>query len=132
MKVDQNLYEAARKLLGDHMDQAVCACYTEDGQILTGVSTDSHHNQVGLCAENGPICEAQKNRKKIVASICLSMEDSGKEVVILSPCGICQERLFWFGNNVQVAVPKKDDSTIWESLSLKDVQPHWWYSVRLG
>lgn len=132
MQVDQNLYDAARKLLDEHLDQAVCACYNEDGQILTGVSTDSHHYQVGLCAETGPICEAQKAKIKIVASICLSMEAKINKVYILSPCGICQERLFWFGDNVQVAVPQKEDPTKWESLPLKEVQPHWWYSVRLG
>lgn len=132
MKVDQKLYDAARKLLDEHPDQAVSACYTEDGEILTGVSTDAHHLQVGLCAETGPVCEAQKLKKKIAASICLSNSSKLNRLVINPPCGVCQERLFWFGENVHVAIPEKEDPTQWQSVPLKQVQPHWWYASRLG
>lgn len=132
MEVDQKLYNAARELLNEHPDQAVSACYTDDGQILTGVSTDSPHDQVCLCAEAGPICEAQKLKKKIVASICIANNDKTGQVMVYTPCGICQERFFWFGGDVQVAIPHKDDPTKWQSVPLKEVQPYWWKSVKLG
>lgn len=45
------------------------------------------------------------------------------------PCGICQERLAFWGDAVQVAVPHEDDPTRWESKSLKEVQPYSWLRV---
>lgn len=133
MKVDERLYEAAKELLGLHPEEAVAACYLEDGSILTGISCDSPHDQASLCAETGPICEAHKLKKKIVSSICISRDKNIPEkILIYSPCGICQERLFWFGEDVEVAIPGKDGSTQWESVPLKQVQPYWWKTVKLG
>lgn len=132
MNVDQKLYDAALDLLSQHLDSAAAACYLEDGSIITGISTEAHHAQVCLCAETGPLCEAQKARKKIVASICLSNSSSLGRIAINPPCGICQERLFWFGGGVQIGVPKKDDVTTWDSIPLSELQPHWWYQPRLA
>ncbi|MDO8650494.1 MAG: cytidine deaminase [Candidatus Berkelbacteria bacterium] len=132
MEVNQKLYGAAQELLAQHPDQAVSACYTEDGQILTGVSTESPHDQACLCAETGPICEAQKLKKKIVASICIAKEDKTGRVIVYTPCGICQERFFLFGEDLQVAIPQEDDPTKWQSVPLKQAQPYWWKKAKLG
>lgn len=133
MKVDERLYDAAKELLRQHPDEAVAACYLEDGQILTGISCDSPHDQASLCAETGPICEAHKLKKNIVASICISYDkNTPGKILIYTPCGICQERFFWFGENVEVAIPKNGESAKWESVPLKQVQPYWWKSVKLG
>jgi len=131
MEVDQKLYEAAKELLAEHPDQAASACYLDDGEILTGVSTNGHHGPARLCAETGPICIAQKLKKKIAASICIANSDEG-DIIVYTPCGICQERFFWFGGETQVAIPQKGDSTKWQSVSLKQVQPYWWKSTDLG
>jgi cytidine deaminase len=50
-------------------------------------------------------------------------------IVILSPCGICQERLFHFGPEVEVAVPDRDDPTRWLSKRLDIVQPYYWVNA---
>ncbi|MDP3992936.1 MAG: cytidine deaminase [bacterium] len=132
MEVDRKLHEAARELLMQHPNQAASACYTEDGQILTGISVDSPHEQACLCAETGPICEAQKLKKIILASICIANDNKTSRVIIYTPCGICQERFFSFGENVQVAIPQEDDPTEWHSVPLKQVQPYWWKKAKLG
>lgn len=47
--------------------------------------------------ETGAIVEAHKFGKKVTHSICLARADESSELKILSPCGICQERLFYWG-----------------------------------
>jgi len=66
--------------------------------------------------------------EKITASVCV-IRDQNKEIHILTPCGICQERLFYWGDEIEVAVPKSNDSTKWLVKTLKDVQPYHWYKI---
>jgi cytidine deaminase len=68
----------------------------------------------------------EKMGKRITASVCVSYDDAGK-IHILTPCGVCQERLMYWGEDVEVAVPQTDDSTRWQSKTLKDVQPYYWF-----
>ena len=52
-----------------------------------------------------------------------------KKIHILTACGTCQERLFYWGDKLEVAVPKSNDSTKWLAKSLKDIQPYHWYKI---
>jgi cytidine deaminase len=47
----------------------------------------------------------------------------------VSPCGVCQERLFAYRPDVEVAVPEPEDPRRWRTLRLPDVQPHWFARV---
>ena len=49
--------------------------------------------------------------------------------LILTPCGICQERLALWGSDVQVAVPQPGEPNKWLSKSLAEVQPHYWLNA---
>jgi cytidine deaminase len=49
--------------------------------------------------------------------------------MILSPCGLCQERLFHWGDQVEVAVPLPGDPTRWQAKTLREVQPHYWVNA---
>jgi cytidine deaminase len=49
--------------------------------------------------------------------------------VIATPCGICQERLFHWGAEVEVAVPDPADGTRWQVKTLRDLQPYYWVNV---
>lgn len=49
-----------------------------------------------LCMETGAILEAHKFHKKVTHSICLARENEHSELKVLSPCGVCQERLFYW------------------------------------
>lgn len=49
--------------------------------------------------------------------------------MILTPCGNCQERLFHWEQDVEVAVPRIDDATQWDVKTLKEVQPYYWVNT---
>lgn len=46
--------------------------------------------------------------KKVTHSICVAREDENAEFMILSPCDVCQERLFYWGGDVKAAVTNPD------------------------
>jgi len=79
---------------------------------------------VSLCHETGAICEAYAKDKRIAASVCVTRIESGR-FVILAPCGVCQERLWYWGGDVAVGVPADDDSG-WRSVPLSAASPHYW------
>jgi cytidine deaminase len=129
MKLNQELVDAAIKLIidryGDKDDwKGAAAMYTESGKILTSTTPLMPNGCVDLCHETGAICEAHKINEKVTASVCVSREKD--KYHILSPCGVCQERLYLWGPDVEVAVPAEKDSTIWQSKTLADVHPYYW------
>lgn len=131
-QVDDALVNHAKAFLRERFPQGggtVAAVYLEDGQMLLGVATDALHEQVGLCAETGPICEAFRLNKAVVASVCMSDDNPEGVINILTPCGICQERLLFWGPQVSVAVPQAGNFTQWEAKTLAEVQPYFWYKV---
>ena len=132
MKLDQKLVDAAIKFLEERLPdgdwEGAAAMYTEKGRILTSTAPGEINNGASLCHETGAICEAYSLNEKITASVCV-IRDQNKEIHILTPCGICQERLFYWGDEIEVAVPKSNDSTKWMVKTLKDIQPYHWYKI---
>lgn len=129
MTVDQTLYNAAVKLAVARYPtdwSGAAAMYTADGKILTSVYVDAPNSGVELCSETGCICEAHKFGVAITASIYISRLSEKEPFIILTPCGLCQERLAFWGGDVQVAVPNPEDATKWVSKSLREVQPFYW------
>ncbi|WP_299491316.1 cytidine deaminase [Acaryochloris sp. IP29b_bin.137] len=132
MKIDQTLVNAAIALLEQRFpgtEGIAAAMYTDDRDILTSVFFEPEWGSGMLCAETGAICEAEKLGKRIVASVCVSRQTGDSPIVILTPCGICQERLFHWGEEVEVAVPAMGDATKWEVKTLKEVQPYYWVNA---
>lgn len=132
MKLDQGLVDAARELLESRFpgeEGIAAAMYTEDGSILTGVFFEPEWGSGMLCAETGAICEAEKQNKRATASVCVSRLSGTDPIVVLTPCGICQERLFHWGGSVEVAVPEPEDSTRWMAKTLDEVQPYYWVNA---
>lgn len=127
MKVDQKLVQAAIDFVQRRFPNGIegaSAVYLEDGQILISTSPVVTNESVSLCHEVGTICEAYKLDKKIVATVCVSRDEKGFH--ILTPCGVCQERLWVYGENVNCAVPLPEDSTKWTSVKLGALSPHYW------
>lgn len=75
------------------------------------VAPDAINATTELCMETGAILEAHKLNEKITHSICVVRNDEESELKVLSPCGICQERLFYWEPNVKVAVTLPDKKT---------------------
>jgi cytidine deaminase len=129
MSLDQALVDAAVDLATERWptgESGAAAMYTDDGRTLTSVYVESPNDMATLCHETGSICEAHKLNRRVVASVCVSRESDRDPFVILTPCGICQERLAYWGLDVEVAVPAPDDPTEWRARTLSEVQPHYW------
>ncbi|GHO71795.1 cytidine deaminase [Ktedonobacter sp. SOSP1-52] len=133
MKLDQRLVDAAIELMNKRFpkdeEAGAAAMYTEDGEILTSVSPDIPNGAAALCHETGALCEAYKLDKKVTASVCVNRAANAETIRILTPCGICQERLFMWGPDVEVAVPDPKDTSKWIAKKLAEVQPYYWFKV---
>lgn len=100
----------------------------DDGTILTGTSPDAINSSVQVCHEIEPYCAAFRLGRSVVASVCLHREPGGRTLV-LSPCGVCRERLATHGPNVLVAVADITDPTVVIWRTLKEVLPDYWLTV---
>ncbi|MBE9157063.1 cytidine deaminase [Nodosilinea sp. LEGE 06152] len=131
-QVDDQLVNAAKQQALSRFPEGwsgAAAMYTETGRILTSVYVDALNEAACLCHETGAICEAHRLDERICASVCVSKEETVKPFVILTPCGICQERLAYWGLDVEVGVPDKADPTQYHSLKLREVQPYYWHQI---
>ncbi len=131
MKINQKLVDSAIELLNNrykHRELAgASAAYTSEGEILT--STYNKNTDAVLCYETGIICEAHKRNATITAIVSVLRRTGSDKILIITPCGICQERLYFWGDDVEVAVPNPQDPTKWNVKTLKEVQPFYWGKV---
>lgn len=130
MTLDQALVDAAVDLMNRRWpadeEGGAAAVRLADGGILTSVGLDNLHGSVTLCQETGAFIQAYTQDRAVVASVCVCRDPEHDRILILPPCGICQERLALWGPAVQVAVPKADDPTAWEARTLAEVNPYYW------
>jgi cytidine deaminase len=110
---------------GDH---GAAAMLLADGTILTGTAPDVMNAAVEVCHEIEPYCGAYRLNQQVVASVCLHRQPGGRTVV-LSPCGVCRERLAVYGPGVLVAVADRSDPTVVVWKTLKDVLPDYWMTA---
>ena len=124
--------DACRSLIRDRFHdtgpRGAAAMLLDDGTIVTGTSPDAINSSVDVCHETEPYCAAFRLGRSIVASVCLLREPGGRTVV-LSPCGVCRERLAVHGPNVLVAVADARDPTLAVWKPLKAVLPDYWMKV---
>lgn len=130
MNLDQKLVDAAIALIKTRNPKAgewdgAAALYTETGKILTSTYAESPNAGTGLCNETGAICEAHKINERVTASVCVGRNPTG-EFEIVTPCGVCQERLFFWGPDVEVGIPDPVDPRKWLSKKLIEAQPFYW------
>ncbi|WP_335871843.1 cytidine deaminase [Bacillus sp. 2205SS5-2] len=130
MNIEESLYQSAIELINKRYPSGwggAAAMYTEDDQILTSVSPEIVNASTELCIETGAILEAHKLNTKVTHTICVVREDEGAEFKVLTPCGICQERLFYWGENVKAAVTNPYGKL--EYKMLNEIQPYHWYKA---
>ena len=96
---------------------------------MTSVAFDSPNTGANLCHETGAYCEANRLDDAVVASVCVSRSDPSRPFLILAPCGICQERLRHWGDDVKVAVAVHGEPGMWQSKRLVELQPHYWVNA---
>ena len=129
MKLDQKLIDTAIAFIQERFPKigdwdGAAAMYTHTGRVLVSTYAKCPNAGAGLCNETGAICEAHKFNERITASVCVGRSPEGT-FNIVAPCGICMERLHFWGRDVEVAVPDKD-TTKWLAKKLSDVQPWYW------
>ena len=125
--IDQELYNAVKKLIEARYPigwGGAAAVRVEDGTIYTSVAPEVINDSTALCMETGAILEAHKYNKKVTHSICLAREDEHSPLKVLSPCGVCQERLFYWGPQVQCAISNDTQAIIFKTLN--ELQPYHW------
>lgn len=124
MNIEKRLYEEAVALIEKRYPigwGGAAAMYTTDGKILTSVAPEIINASTELCIETGAILEAHKLDTQITHSICVVRDNEKSEFKILTSCGICQERLFYWGPNVKVAVYTPERDILFKTL--EEVQP---------
>ncbi|MFD2923946.1 cytidine deaminase [Halobacillus naozhouensis] len=127
MSIEHQLYNAVIELIEQRYPigwGGAAAIGLEDGTILTSIAPEVINDSTNLCMETGSILEAHKLNKLVTHSICIVRDDEKSEHKVLSPCGICQERLFYWGPNVKVAVSLPGENIVFKTLS--EVQPYHW------
>lgn len=127
MTIEKQLYEEAVKFIQHRYPKGwggAAAMYSKQGQIYISVAPEIINAGTALCIETGAILEAHKNEDVITHSICVVRDDEHSEFKILTPCGICQERLRYWGGDVKVAVTNPDSKLIYKPI--KKLQPYHW------
>lgn len=98
--------------------------HTSAGHDYTSVSIDCANASATVCIELGAMLEAHKYNEKVTHCLCLVRDDERSPFKVLSPCGICQERLRYWGEDVQVAVTTDDEKIKFVPLGV--LQPYHW------
>lgn len=130
MNIHQQLYDSAKALIEQRYPTGwggAAALYTEKGLVLTSVAPDRKNDALSLCMEVGACLEAHKFNQTVTHSLCMYRENETSPFVILSPCGICQERLLHWGESVQVAISNEHNELIF--IDLGSLMPHHWSMV---
>ena len=127
MTVEQRLLEAATNLLDrrwpEGNDAVAAAMFLSDGQLITSAGFDNINAAANLCAETGALCQAFTLDVSVIASVCLAR--ANRQLKILAPCGICQERLAVWGPDVRIVVAD-GPAPNWTVVRLAELQPHYW------
>ncbi|POC07046.1 cytidine deaminase [Vibrio vulnificus] len=103
------------------------AVRTESGKILTSIAPDTKNDALSLCMEVGAYLEAHKLNERVTHSLCLCRESEKDEFLILSPCGVCQERLVHWGGDVKAAITTPENALVFRTI--RELMPHHWSLV---
>ena len=126
-EVEKEMYRLAVELIEKRYPKdwgGAGVVHTSAGHYYTSVANDTANSSVILCIETGAMLEAHKYNEKVTHCMCLTRDDENSEFKVLSPCGVCQERLRYWGGDVQVAVTTKGDSPLF--VELDKLQPYHW------
>ena len=127
-EIEQEMYRRAAELIETRYPTGwggAGIVHTSKGNYYTSVSIETANASAALCIETGAMLEAHKfNEKKSPIACVLSAKMKILRIRCLSPCGICQERLRFWGEDVQVAVTTGGEEI--KFVELKELQPYHW------
>lgn len=129
-EIGRAMYAAALEFINRRYPTGWGGCAvlrTEDGQLLISVALESFNASACLCMETGAMCEAQKFNLRVTHSLCISRDSEAEMPRILTACGICQERLMYWGKSVKVAVAGGGEEVLFKTL--EQLSPCYWGDV---
>ncbi len=127
MNIEQTLYDTAVSFIKGRYPTGwggAAVIHTEDDRYLISVAIEVFNASAELCIETGAICEAHKWNVKVTHCICVVRDDEHSEFNVLTPCGICQERLRFWGEDVLVGVTTSDKFL--KFVRLGELMPYYW------
>ncbi len=127
MNIEQTLYDTAVDFIKNRYPTGwggAAVIHTDDNRFLISVAIDVFNASAELCIETGAICEAHKWNVGVTHCICVVRDDEQSEFKVLTPCGICQERLRFWGEDVLVGVTTNDSSL--KFVRLGELMPYYW------
>ncbi|MFB4212437.1 cytidine deaminase [Shouchella sp. JSM 1781072] len=126
-KIELAMYQKAIAFIPERYPSGwggVAIIRTDDGHYFTSVSIETANASVDLCIEVGAMCDAHKYNKRVTHCICVVRDDETSPFKVLSPCGVCQERLRFWGEDVKVGVTTTDNLLTF--VRLEELQPYHW------
>lgn len=126
-KIEDTMYQKAIELINQRYPLGwggSAIVYTSKHNFFTSIALETANGGAQLCIEVGAMCEAHKNNEKITHCLCVVRENETSPFQVLTPCGICQERLRYWGPDVLVGVTTEDKHLYFVKLS--ELQPHHW------
>ena len=127
MNIEQILYDTAVDFIKNRYPTGwggAAVIHTDDNRFLISVAIDVFNASAELCIETGAICEAHKWNVGVTHCIGVVRDDEHSEFKVLTPCGICQERLRFWGEDVLVGVTTNDSSL--KFVRLGELMPYYW------
>lgn len=127
MSIEQEMYDKVTDFIKTRFPEdwgGAAIIHTEEGSFFTSVAIECANESVSLCIETGAICEAHKFNEKVTHCLCVVRDDENSPFKVLSPCGVCQERLRYWGTDVKVGVTTEDGSL--KYVTLGELQPYHW------
>ena len=125
--IEQKMFDTAAELINKRYPKGwggAGVIRTEDDNYFTSVWLDNINDSVSICIETGAMCEAYKHDKRVTHCLCVVRDDEHSKYEILTPCGVCQERLRFWGGEVMVGVTTPDNSL--KFVQLSELQPYHW------
>ncbi len=130
LKIGEKMYQTAVELIQHRYPTGwggAAVIRTEDDSYYTSVAIETANGGAQLCIEVGAMCEAHKFNTKVTHSLCVVRDDENSPFKVLTACGICQERLRFWGTDVFVGVT--DAQNTLKFVTLDELQPFHWSSA---
>lgn len=127
MGVEQIIYDTAVAFVKKRFPVGwggAAVVHTSDNRFLMSVAPDTPNHTAELCIETGAICEANKYDVAVTHILCVVRDNENSPFRVVTPCGICQERLRQWGGDVLVGVAGEKGLTF---VTLRELMPfqHW-------
>jgi cytidine deaminase len=127
MNIESQMYNIAVDFIKSRYPKGwggAAVIHTADERWLISVAPEVINASSELCIETGAICEAHKFNVKVTHCICVVRDDENSDFKVLTPCGICQERLRYWGADVMVGVTTPNHTL--KFVYLGELMPYYW------